>query len=240
MVDARAIPGTDHVVCIYGACHDLPWGAMAVVDRSKGLEGNAPILHMWPESGRKLVSPDDDTHNLDLGVFGPLPLAARKKPPAIPNAVDYSKNHGYLYVNNVYLGAGDEMAGVKRGSIKYLRIIEAPPRRTFDERETWGIDASQVTAMNWNLTNNKRILGDIPVEADGSAYFQLPADTFVQIHALDENVSYMDLMSTPSTTGATSPIIRAAIHCLPWRTDGQRTRPFSGSTRGEGRSTSLC
>lgn len=25
MVDARAIPGTDKVICIYGACHDLPW-----------------------------------------------------------------------------------------------------------------------------------------------------------------------------------------------------------------------
>ena len=39
---------------------------MAIVDRSKGTEGNAPIMHMWPEAGRKLVSPDDDAYNRDL------------------------------------------------------------------------------------------------------------------------------------------------------------------------------
>lgn len=276
MGDARVIPGTDKVLCVYGACHDLPWGAMAVVDRSKGLEGNAPIQHMWPEAGRKLVSPDDDAynqnmknrgaidafrklnvryedpypiHNLEegnggghfflvsksqgmvkpsngkrdlppmpmalmlcdvfgneikvyetgeehLSPYGAVPVAPRKMPQVIPSAVDLEKDHGLLYVNDVYLGTGDEMADVKRGDIKYLRIIEAPPRRMWDERFVWGIDAAQVSAMNWNLTNNKRILGDVPVEEDGSAYFELPADTFVQIHALDGEKQMIQAMRT--------------------------------------------
>ena len=38
----------------------------------------------------------------------------------------------------------------------------------------YGIDAAQAPAMNWNLTVNKRILGDVPVEPDGSAYFSAP------------------------------------------------------------------
>ncbi|WP_322607425.1 hypothetical protein [Pontiella agarivorans] len=274
MGDARVIPGTDQVVCIYGACHDLPWGALAVVDRSKGLEGPEPVIHMWPEAGRKLISPDDESnmdmknrwhidkfrnlparyedpypvHNVEQGngggyfflvakaldgplvayknarkkdpvnmaimlvdvfgnevvlyevktphqsPYGPVPLAARPKPPVIPSSVDLSRDHGSLYVNDVYLGTDDEMAGVKRGDIKYLRIVEAPPRRMWSEGQIWGIDAAQVTAMNWNLTNNKRILGDVPVEADGSAYFNLPADTFVQILALDENKQMVQAM----------------------------------------------
>ena len=41
--------------------------------------------------------------------------------------------------------------------------------------------------MNFNCTNNKRILGDIPVEPDGSAYFEVPADAFVFFQLLDEN-----------------------------------------------------
>ncbi|ADE56053.1 hypothetical protein Caka_3040 [Coraliomargarita akajimensis DSM 45221] len=276
MVDARAIPGTDKVICIYGACHDLPWGAMVVVDRSQGMEGPDPVVHMWPDEGRQYLN-DDPAYNRSLkdrwhvdlmgkveeryedpfpvhdvlagdgdgsffmvskalgnatrsytrgkkhddtqvaivladvfgnevvvyamedpllGAYGAIPLSARKKPPVIPDTVDYTKDHGYLYVNDVYLGTGDEMQNVARGSIKYLRIIDAPARRTFDERDVWNVDAAQVTAMNWNLTNNKRILGDVPVEKDGSAFFKIPADTFVQIHALDEDKQMIQAMRT--------------------------------------------
>jgi hypothetical protein len=262
------------VICIYGACHDLPWGAMAVVDRSKGMDGHEPIIHMWPDSARELVAEDDDAYNRDLkfrghidklralkvryedpypihdlmqgdgggyfffvakskGVvkpsngarnlpdmpmalmlcdvfgnelvayeledgplspYGVVPIAPRKEPPVIPSPVDYSRNTGLLYVNDCYLGNRDEMVNVKRGDIKYLRIIEAPPRRVYDEVGNWNVDAQQVGVMNWNLTNNKRILGDVPVEADGSAYFEVPADTFFQIHALDEEKQMIQAM----------------------------------------------
>ena len=272
--DAREIPGTDKVVCIYGACHDLPWGAMAVVDRSRGMDGPEPIVHMWPEEARSLVSPDDDAYNRDLqyrrdvdkmrplkvryedpypihnlakgdggghyffvsktkypavnsyanrerkpepmalmlcdvfgnevaayqledgplSPYGAVPIAPRREPPAIPSPVDYSKKSGFLYVNNCYLGNRDEMVNVKPGSIKYLRVVEAPPRRVYDEVGNWNVDAQQVGAMNWNLTNNKQILGDVPVEQDGSAYFEIPADTFVQFLALDKDKHMIQAM----------------------------------------------
>jgi hypothetical protein len=41
--------------------------------------------------------------------------------------------------------------------------------------------------MNWHDFNNKRILGTAPVEADGSAYFEVPADRFVYFQLLDSN-----------------------------------------------------
>lgn len=53
--DGRAIPGTDRVVCIFGSCHDRPWGAMAVVDRSKGLDSEEAVVRIWPASARALV-----------------------------------------------------------------------------------------------------------------------------------------------------------------------------------------
>ena len=40
--------------------------------------------------------------------------------------------------------------------------------------------------MNWDDFNNKRILGTVPVEADGTAYFTVPADTFVYFQLLDD------------------------------------------------------
>ena len=115
-----------------------------------------------------------------LSPYGAVPITARKEPQVIPSYVDHSKSTGKFYVNNCYLGNRDEMVNVEKGAIKYLRIVEAPPRRTFDEVGNWNVDAQQVGAMNWNLTNNKRILGDVPVEEDGSAYFEVPADTFIQ------------------------------------------------------------
>jgi hypothetical protein len=40
--------------------------------------------------------------------------------------------------------------------------------------------------MAWNDFNNKRILGTVPVADDGSAYFAVPADTYVYFQLLDE------------------------------------------------------
>ena len=39
--------------------------------------------------------------------------------------------------------------------------------------------------MNWHDFNNKRILGTVPVESDGSAYFEVPSDRFVYFQLLD-------------------------------------------------------
>ena len=39
--------------------------------------------------------------------------------------------------------------------------------------------------MNWHGLENKRILGTVPVEADGSAYFAVPAEKFVYFQLLD-------------------------------------------------------
>ena len=41
--------------------------------------------------------------------------------------------------------------------------------------------------MAWHDFNNKRIIGTVPVEKDGSVYFELPADTWVYFQLLDEN-----------------------------------------------------
>src|SRR5512138_1781683 len=40
--------------------------------------------------------------------------------------------------------------------------------------------------MNWHDFNNKRILGTVPVEPDGSASFEVPSDRFVYFQLLDQ------------------------------------------------------
>ena len=59
VIDARQIPGTDQVICIFGSCHDRPWGALAIIDRKKGVDGVEPVVQIWPEDSRKLVDNGD-------------------------------------------------------------------------------------------------------------------------------------------------------------------------------------
>lgn len=123
-------------------------------------------------------------HDEAPGCFDPTPLAPRARPLNIPARTNLAKAEGTFYVYNVYQGTG--MNKVAPGTIKYLRIIEAPPKRAW-ANEGGGIDAAQVAVMNWNTTVSKAIIGDVPVEADGSAYFTLPANKFVFFQALDKD-----------------------------------------------------
>jgi hypothetical protein len=123
-------------------------------------------------------------HTEAPGCFDPMPLAPRTPPPVIPARRDYSSTEGFFYVQDVYRGAG--MAGVKRGAVKWLRVVESPEKRTWT-MPVWEGQGIEGPAMNWHDFNNKRILGTVPVAADGSAYFAVPAERFVYFQLLDEN-----------------------------------------------------
>ena len=257
--DARAIPGTRQFVAVFGACHDRPWGALVVVDRSRGLDGMDPIVRSWPADIASLMpNPQDvprktgiehpyagliDTfvrlpvkyedpwplsekyflcsrmtgdaeqmgiflldvfgnevllHTESPGCFDPMPLAPRRRPPVMTARVDWSEKTGAVYVADVYRGTG--MKRVPRGTVKTIRVVEAPPKRHWTRPgHHWHVDTHQAPAMNFNCTNNKRILGDAPVEPDGSAYFEVPADRFVFFQLLDGDGMMVQSMRSGTT-----------------------------------------
>ena len=121
-------------------------------------------------------------HTEGQGCFDPLPLMPRPCPPVIPEQVDLAAKTGTFYVTDIYKGTG--MERVPRGTIKTLRVVEAPAKR-FWTGPLWEADTFQRPAMNYNCTSSKRILGDVPVEADGSVSFEMPAERFVFFQALD-------------------------------------------------------
>jgi len=262
MIDARVVPGSEQVVCVFGSCHDRPWGALTIVDRRRGMDGPEPVVRIWPPDAIELLKGIDNfsmayvsridafksvwpkyenpwpladaegrgagkyflvsrsvdrpaagdprmaiflvdvfgnellLHDEAPSCFDPLPLAARAAPPTVPARTDPWKSEGYFYVQNVYQGLG--MDRVPPGSIKFLRIIEAPPKRAWTQ-PCYAIDAAQAPAMNWNVTVNKRIIGDVPVEADGSAYFSAPAGKFLYFQALDEKKMMVQSMRSGTT-----------------------------------------
>lgn len=118
------------------------------------------------------------------GCYDPLPLGPRARPPVVPSRVDASRPTGRVYVQDVYRGAG--MERIQRGTIKRLRVVESPEKRFFTGAAWDGGTGQQAPGMAWDDFNNKRIVGSTPVEADGSVYFEAPADTFVYFQLLDE------------------------------------------------------
>lgn len=229
VLDSRAIPGSGHFICTFASCHDRPWGALAIVDRQRGLDLRAPVLRTWPAEAIELVGQGDyDTflqvspkyedpyplsdheflcsravdgeqmgiYLIDLagreelvhtempGCFDPMPLAPRARPPVIPSRIDLASSEGTFYVADVYVGAG--MDRVERGTVKALRVVESPEKRFWTHSAWDGGTGQQAPAMAWDDFNNKRILGTVPVEADGSAYFTVPADRWVYFQLLDD------------------------------------------------------
>ena len=123
-------------------------------------------------------------HTEAPGCYDPVPVRPRVRPPVIASRRDFQGEVGYLYVQDIYLGT--HMRGVERGSIKYLRVVESPPKKHWSGG-SWGGQGYEAPGMNFHSFESKRILGTVPVEPDGSAYFAVPAERFVYFQALDEN-----------------------------------------------------
>lgn len=249
VIDARAIPESQLVACIFGACHDRPWGALALLDRRKGVDGIKPVVRIWPASsidrvaaegdtrvgdfdafasigikyedpfplnenqilvsryiqkpdgkytdkmGLYLVDAADNTESLllegNLGIFDPQPLCERFKPAMLPVKRDFKSSTGLFFIQNVY--EGTHMKGVEPGSAKYLRVVESPPKMNWTV-QPWGGQGQQAPGMNWTNFENKRILGEVPVEDDGSAYFEVPANKFVYFQLLDKDKKMIQSM----------------------------------------------
>ena len=147
---------------------------------SSGMIGQGEKTGIWLLDlfGNRLL-----LHAEGPGCFDPMPLGPRARPTAIPSRVDLAKRDGYFYVSDVYQGTG--MEAIERGTVTHLRVVESPEKR-FWTREAWNGSGTQAPGMAWDDFNNKRILGTVPVEADGSVYFAVPADTFVYFQLLDD------------------------------------------------------
>lgn len=241
----RLIPGTQQMLCVFGMHHFRLWGALAIVDRQRGLDGREPVIRTWPADAIERVRagggfdcdgfvsvypkyecpyPLSDKYFLcsrmtmrfgqlpgasdaqfgdemgiylidvfgnelllhaeEPGCYDPLPLRPQPRPPVIPPRRDFENRDGYFYVADVYRGT--HMAGVPRGAVKRLRVVESPEKRHWSPGAWYG-QGYTAPGMNWHSLENKRILGTVPVEEDGSAAFAVPSETFVYFQLLDEH-----------------------------------------------------
>ena len=128
-----------------------------------------------------------------ISCLSPIPLRARKKPPVIAHATAVGKplakgekfvevdeesipKTGQIGLINVYQSRYPLPEGTK---IKALRIVQLLPKTT--------PHADNPRIGYGHQKSARAILGTVPVEEDGSAFFNLPVDTPVYLQAIDED-----------------------------------------------------
>jgi hypothetical protein len=206
-LDAKPIPGTDRVVLIRSPGHGAPEhaGYLATLSPKRGPD-DLPSLHTitaggdfrdpWAidqgtflaARGKSLVRVDSKgtvrtLYTLpaafgDVQLHEPRPLAARPREPVLPSQVDLARPTGRYLLEDVAFGRN--MAGVKPGEIKKLLVLESLPKPI---NFTGGMDPLSY-AGTFTL---ERVLGTVPVETDGSAFFEAPAMRSLLFVALDEH-----------------------------------------------------
>jgi len=112
------------------------------------------------------------------------PLEKRKKPPVIPDRVDTSKKTATVLISDIQFGPG--LKGVKRGTVKSLRVA-TPIYRYHKNGDTY----ASALQGGWDV---KRVLGTVPVEKDGSASFEVPANMPIIVQPLNAEGQSMQIM----------------------------------------------
>ena len=156
------------------------------------------VLQMMDRAGHRFTLLDDP----EICLHSPMLVKPRPVPPVIPATIDRKATTGRLLVQDIYQG----LTGVKRGEVKWLRVIE----------ETSRVSPSTMGGSPYNQTflvsaalafSAKNYLGVVPVTEDGSAYFEVPSGRAVYLQALDEDGRLVQSMRTfiqaaPGTTRA--------------------------------------
>jgi len=118
----------------------------------------------------------------------PVPIKARKVFPRPSSVPDESLTTGTVYVRDVY--EGPSMAGVPRGTVKSMRVVELDYRRVgigFTMHSGAGHKslASTTPAIGDGSWDVKKVWGEVPVSERGSVAFEAPARVPLYFQLLD-------------------------------------------------------
>jgi len=125
--------------------------------------GRLDVIYAWPGPG---------------GLHEPRPLQARPRERRLVTRALDDLDRGQMVLADVYQGR--HMEGVKRGDIKKLLVLEQLPKQV-------NFSGGQDLTSFLGTFSLERILGVVPVEADGSAYLEVPANRPVFFVALDKD-----------------------------------------------------
>jgi mono/diheme cytochrome c family protein len=207
-IDAKPIPNSEKIVASFSWGHGSTEhaGSIGIIDPRQGPDEKSAMKKIskgknyrdpWAFSetaflaatGTRLILMNGEGNEqtfLDLPqewkenkltVHEPRPVIKRTPERAVSDMTDSTAKTGKLLLSDVYQGRN--MVGVQRGEIKKLLILETLAKPI---NYTGGMEP-----LSWGGTFTlERIIGTVPVEADGSANFELPAGRSFFFVALDE------------------------------------------------------
>ena len=242
MIDAKPIPGTADIVSVFSPGHGRKEhaGVISRVNPKLGpdekssehkLNDNAEFRDPYPLSadfilaahGRDIVLMDGEGRtrkiyslsgeHKDYWLHEPRPLRSRKREPVIPPRTNPESKTGRLILADVTHGRN--MAGVEKGEIKKLLVLETLPKPINHSGTMEPISLGGTFTL-------PRILGTVPVEPDGSAYMEVPAARSLFFVALDENNMSVKRMQSFLTVMPGE--VTSCTGCHENRTDAARER----------------
>ncbi len=146
----------------------------------------------------------------------PIPLVGRPRPPVLPSLGEPAQSYAVCCAADVSYG----VEGVEPGRARYLRISQRLPwpygKESGGQRYT-----EKASPNNWTPV---RILGEVPLEADGSAHFKVPADTAIYFQLLD--AEHMELRRMRSFISFQPGERRACVGCHESRAEAPVDVPF--------------
>ncbi|MEX0320815.1 MAG: hypothetical protein AB3N63_01570 [Puniceicoccaceae bacterium] len=132
-----------------------------------------------------------------LSCYQPIPVKARPVPPVIPDKIppvpwvavdpesanrcdEGAEQFATMMIQDVYMGISDH---VERGEAKYIAVMEQVQKsRQMAGGEAWG----HTPIIGRGTVHARRLVGLIPVEEDGSAFFTVPALRSISLNVLND------------------------------------------------------
>lgn len=217
-IDAKPIPGTESVVLINSPGHGAREhaGHVAIVSEKKGPDELSELRNLTGPGfrdpfalsssailaayGRKVVLLDGAGRQATIfalpAEFGPAelheprPVLPHPRERVIAGRSTDPASAGEFVLSDLY--DGRNMEGVARGEVASLLVLESLPKPV---NYTGGMDP-----LSYGGTFTlERIVGTVPVEADGSARFRLPPNRayfFVALDAAGRSVKRMQSFTT--------------------------------------------
>ncbi len=154
------------------------WDRWHAVQRPN--DGMALYLYDAATRTRELLWTDPD-----IACGDPIPVRPRERPPILASQLaGGAPKEGTFLLADVYRG----LPGVQRGAVKSLRLVAVPAKT----HPTMNYPSLGITQDD----PGKCVLGTVPVELDGSAYFRAPAGVIVFFQALDSRGAAVQTMRT--------------------------------------------
>ena len=175
--------------------------------------------------------------------FNALPVRARTVPPIVGSLLNDDPQGGEasredfatIFLQNVYQGLGPY---VNRGEVAAIRIVREMQKTVRIEPHLRSFGFQFPTISCGATYAGKMVLGDVPVDEDGSAYFKVGAGTMRELEGFGEKMARKEPGDLPELVPTTGPIYFIALDH-----EGrgiQRMRSFTHLMPGEEQSCVGC